>query len=103
MLTQARDGFFLNLGNVMLKLCQPFLELSGKSKKALRINSLFCLVDANINDIARVDCPIHLVQNQEDPKIAKRPDESMCFCSIWVIPCLTVENKVAVSKYTHWY
>lgn len=81
MLTQARDGFFLNLGNVLLKLCEPFLDLSDKSKKCLRINSLYCLVDADISDIARPNAPVHLVQNQEEPKIANRTDDSMSMFS----------------------
>eukprot|EP00794_Sanderia_malayensis_P017494 gene17494-19244_t len=75
MLTQARDGFFLNLGNVMLKLCEPFLDLSSRSKKCLRINSLYCSVNANISDIARPGASVHLVQDQEEPKMAKRTDD----------------------------
>jgi len=36
----ADDGFFLNLGTLLLKLCQPFLD--PRSPKLLKIDANYC-------------------------------------------------------------
>lgn len=40
------DGFMLNLGNVLLKLCEPFCKINGD--KILRIDPTYCAVEVTI-------------------------------------------------------
>jgi len=75
MLTQARDGFFLNLTSVMLKLCEPFLSLSDRPHKIMKVNSSYCAISSTLQDIEQPSARIHLVQDLEESKIAQRTEE----------------------------
>ena len=86
MLTQARDGFFLNLTSVMLKLCEPFLSLSDRPHKIMKVNSSYCAISSTLQDIEQPSARIHLVQDLEESKIAQRTEESKVF-SHFVVGC----------------
>ncbi|XP_076245661.1 ubiquitination factor E4A [Calliopsis andreniformis] len=43
------DGFMLNLGNVLLHLCQPFCSENSEAK-ALRIDPTYCAAEVNENE-----------------------------------------------------
>eukprot|EP00795_Rhopilema_esculentum_P013455 gene13455-4330_t len=74
-LTQARDGFFLNLSFIMLKLSEPFLDLSERPRKLLKVNSCYCGVRSKLQDIEKPDTLVHLVQNLEESRVAQRTEE----------------------------
>ena len=76
MLTQARDGFFLNLSSVMLKLCGPFLSLSERPCRVLKVSPCYCAVGSTVQDIERSDARVHLVQDMEESKMAQRTEDS---------------------------
>lgn len=42
------DGFMLNLGNVLLHLCQPFCGESNEAK-ALKVDPTYCAVEVSYN------------------------------------------------------
>ena len=86
MLTQARDGFFLNLTSVMLKLCEPFLSLSDRPHKIMKVNSSYCAISSTLQDIEQPSARIHLVQDLEESKIAQRTEESKVFSHV-VVGC----------------
>ena len=79
MLTQARDGFFLNLSSLMLKLCDPFLNLTVKPFKVLKVNSCYCAVNSTLQDIEQPNARVHLVQDLEESRIAQRSEDCKCF------------------------
>lgn len=76
MLVQARDGFFLNLSSVMLKLCEPFISMAERPSKVLKVNSLYCAVGSTIQDIEKPDTRVHLVQDTQESKVAQRTEDS---------------------------
>ncbi|XP_015600659.1 ubiquitin conjugation factor E4 A [Cephus cinctus] len=47
------DGFMLNLGNILLRLCQPFCAKLGDSK-ILRIDPTYCAIEAKDDKESRV-------------------------------------------------
>lgn len=71
--TQAHDGFFLNLGTLLLKLCQPFMDTS--SPKLLKINPKYCAVSVDSNAIAQESTGLHVVGLASETRLVVLPDE----------------------------
>ncbi|EDO44825.1 predicted protein [Nematostella vectensis] len=72
--TLADDGFFLNLGTAMLRLCQPFLDPS--SPKLLKIDPRYCAVAVTESSITQEDTPIHCIGLNEETRLIIPQDES---------------------------
>jgi hypothetical protein len=68
----AGDGFFLNLGNVLLSLCQPFLD--PQSSKLTRIDPRYCITPATVDTISQEGTTVHLRGLQAETKLC--PPES---------------------------
>ncbi|CAB3984152.1 Ubiquitin conjugation factor E4 A [Paramuricea clavata] len=68
----AGDGFFLNLGNVLLSLCQPFLD--PQSSKLTRIDPRYCITPATVDTISQEGTTVHLCGLQAETKLC--PPES---------------------------
>jgi hypothetical protein len=68
----AGDGFFLNLGNVLLSLCQPFLD--PQSSKLTRIDPRYCITPATVDTISQEGTTVHLHGLQAETKLC--PPES---------------------------
>ena len=73
--SQAGDGFFLNLGTVLLKGCRPFLD--PKSPKLLRINPQYCAVSTTIDAIAEEDTGVHTVGLDKETRLVTPPSEGL--------------------------
>lgn len=63
----ADDGFFLNLGTLLLKLCQPFLD--PNSSKLLKINPRYCATVSSLKSIG-----IHCVGLEEETRLVSNGD-----------------------------
>lgn len=54
------DGFMLNLGNVLLRLCQPFC-IKQNDSKVPKIDPTYCAADVSQfikNDTTKINCQI---------------------------------------------
>lgn len=52
--TLADDSFFLNLGTILLKMCQPFLD--PNSTRLLKINPHYCATVTSTGESAGIHC-----------------------------------------------
>lgn len=68
----ASDGFFLNLGNILLLLSEPFLD--PQASKLARIDPRYCIATATVDSVSQEDTPIHLRGLEAETKLC--PPES---------------------------
>ena len=68
----AQDGFFLNLGIIMLKVCQPFMDPC--SPKLLKINPQYCAVATNVDSITSENTGLHVVGLETETRLVVPPD-----------------------------
>lgn len=70
--TLADDGFFLNLGSVLLKLCQPFLDPSAP--RLLRIDPRYCATVTNLDMLTNEATGMHSVGFEEETRLVMSGD-----------------------------
>ena len=78
----ASDGFFLNLGYVLLSLCQPFLD--PQSPKLVKIDPRYCIATATVDTISQEDTTVHLCGLLSETKLCAYQSEGKT-CDIKVI------------------
>ena len=67
---------------MLLQLCDPFVNLSEKPYKVLKVNSCYGAVNAALHDIEEPNTRVHLVQDLEDSRVAQRTEDCKCFTII---------------------
>ncbi|XP_028402978.1 ubiquitin conjugation factor E4 A-like isoform X2 [Dendronephthya gigantea] len=73
--TLASNGFFLNLGNILLALCQPFLD--PHSSKLTKIDPRYCIAMVTVDTMAQEETTVHLRGLQAETKLCVRESEEV--------------------------
>lgn len=71
--TLASDEFFLNLGSILLALCQPFLD--PRSSKLTKIDPRYCIAMVTVDTMAQEDTTVHLRGLQAETKLCVAESE----------------------------
>lgn len=72
---QASDGFFLNMGSVLLALCQPLLH--PNSAKLAKVDPRYCIALATVDTVAQEDTSVHLLGLQDQTKLCQPQAEGV--------------------------
>lgn len=54
------DGFSLNLCNVLLRLCEPFVK-SVNDPKLLKVDPTYCAIVSNVTDYSFICCKMSVI------------------------------------------
>ena len=82
------DGFFLNLGSILLSLCQPFLD--PQSSKLTKIDPRYCIAAATVDTIAQEDTTVHLRGLQVETKLCPPESEGIISMNKWSVTVIDV-------------